>query len=417
MDRPSQSVRLSPDPIHRTVVVFLWAGLLLGAYRGMVALGVLSPAAWVSWSHVHFVTVGGFVLLLFGMLPRYLAWKLDGPSPSPFVAWITTVVVVAAFLAVWVGRVTGSVVTYDVGLIGLWTATAGLLGWLVHAVRQSDPEVRDGSVWLVLVATTSFLWGLTIAWGLYGQTLPAPGGWLGLREAHIHANAWGFVGLSVVAVSFDGYPKLVGMADHLSGRRTATGLLALGIGPLIAGPWLGLAGTVTALGLLLYAAGFAVYLNGLVGAYRAGNRSGLGLWVLLAHGWIAAPVAFAPIVIYGGLRVSPVLLEQAALHFFFLGWLLPVALVGLLAGARQSPAWATRRRSRSDIGRAVSRRFALVWHSGVLLLGLGLLATGIIARFGIAIGTVVVVAGWGLLLLRMDTMNGRSTPSTDDLSE
>lgn len=417
MDRSSQSVRTSPDPIHRTVVVFLWAGLLLGAYRGMIALGVLPPATWVSWSHVHYVTIGGFVLLLFGMLPRYLAWKLDQPSPSPIFGWVTAFVVLAAFLTVWAGRVTGSVIAYDVGLIGLWTATAGLLGWLVHAVRRSDPTARDGSVGLVLVATTSFLWGLTIAWGLYGQTLPAPGGWLGLREAHIHANAWGFVGLSVVAVLFDAYPRLAGATDHLLGRRSATALLALGIGPLIAGPWLGLARTVTALGLLLYAAGFGLYLRGLVVAYRAGSRTGPGLWILLAHGWVAVPIVFAPVVIYGGLGVSPAVLEQAALHFFFLGWLLPVALVGLLAGARQSTAWATPRRHRSEIRRAVSRRFALVWHAGVFLLGMGLLSTGITARLGIAMGTVVVVAGWGLLLLRIGTVDGHSSPLMDDVPE
>lgn len=36
----------------------------------------------MTWSHIHFVTIGGFTQLLSGMLPQLTASKLDRSLPS-----------------------------------------------------------------------------------------------------------------------------------------------------------------------------------------------------------------------------------------------------------------------------------------------------------------------------------------------
>jgi len=45
--------------------------------------------------------------------------------------------------------------------------------------------------------------GITYAYGLFAHVWQVPGGWLGLREAHVHANAWGFLGLAAIGTLYD----------------------------------------------------------------------------------------------------------------------------------------------------------------------------------------------------------------------
>jgi len=52
--------------------------------------------------------------------------------------------------------------------------------------------------------------GITYAYGLFAHVWQVPGGWLGLREAHVHANAWGFLGLAAIGTLYDLFPRLLG---------------------------------------------------------------------------------------------------------------------------------------------------------------------------------------------------------------
>jgi len=56
-------------PFHLAGALFLLAGLVLAVYHGLEQFNLVPRLGWVSWSHIHFVTVGGFTQLLFGMLP------------------------------------------------------------------------------------------------------------------------------------------------------------------------------------------------------------------------------------------------------------------------------------------------------------------------------------------------------------
>lgn len=49
------------------------------------------------------------------------------------------------------------------------------------------------------------------------------------------------------------------------------------------------------------------------------------------------PAGFAPFVLFGVEWVDPAYIEDGALHFFFVGWALPIALAGLLLYFRNLP--------------------------------------------------------------------------------
>ncbi len=158
-----------------------------------------------------------------------------------------------------------------------------------------------------------------------------PGGWDGLREAHIHANGWGFFGLAAIGTLYDLFSRMVD-ADLHSERleKYSVWFLVIAIFPLITGPWLGLRQTVTAGGLGLFVVGFVLYAYNLVQTYRAGTTSGLALWILVVQFWILGPALGSPFVFFGVEWVGPPYIEMGVLHFFFIGWVLSIVFTGLL---------------------------------------------------------------------------------------
>ncbi|WP_254612601.1 hypothetical protein [Haloterrigena gelatinilytica] len=252
--------------------------------------------------------------------------------------------------------------------------------------RSEDGRALDPTVGFYLLSPFVYLIGLAFAFGLYSHGWDVPGGWYGLREAHVHANAWGFLGLAAIGTLYDLFPRLVDAelySDRL--KRYSLPLFALGIVPLVVGPVLGMGKTVTATGLVLYAAGYALYVYTLARTYRAGTPNGTALSVLVAQVWILGPASFAPFILFGvPLSVPEPWIETGALHFFFLGWALPIALAGSLLVAR-SLKW-TPDAGRSDAGdggggrglvpasalpSVVGPRSVLAWNLAVLAIGIG----------------------------------------------
>jgi len=138
--------------------------------------------------------------------------------------------------------------------------------------------------------------------------------------------------LAAIGTLYDLFPRLLGTnlySERL--RNYSAWFFVAGIFPLITGPWIGMGRTVTATGLVLFATGFALYLYTLVQTYRStDSQSGIALSVLVAQFWMLGPAGFAPFVLFGVEWVDPAYIEDGALHFFFVGWALPIALAGLL---------------------------------------------------------------------------------------
>lgn len=377
MTQPPALVR---TPFHTAAFLFAALGLVLAVHLGLQATGLLQRAAWVKWSHIHFVTVGVFTQLLIGMLPQVSARRLGVARPSPTFTWTTFTVLNGGFVLAWVGRAFGPMWAYDVGLAAVWLTVSGVAALLVIQVVRAGR--CDVTAVMYVASPVVFLIGLTFAFALYTETFAfdVPGGWWGLREAHVHANAWGFLGLAAIATISDLLPRLVGRPIHSERLRNVSfALLLAGILPLSLGPVLGLGRSVTGTGLALFGAGYAGYVINLVRTYRVGNRSPLALWLLVAQAWVLGPAGFAPFILFGvPLGIPEPWIETGALHFFFMGWALPVALVGLAVFLRNLPTDTTATDTNaSDLlprgivpDGIVSHWMIWAWNAGVLAVAL-----------------------------------------------
>ncbi|WP_265108602.1 hypothetical protein [Halosolutus halophilus] len=377
-----QPVRFTP--FYLAGALFLLAGLVLAVYHGLEQFDLVPRLGWVSWSHIHFVTIGGFTQLLFGTLPLLTARKLDRRLPSKWYDWLSFVGLNGGFLLLWYGRGWNHTWAFDGGLVAIWLLVAGLLVVMLRMIMQSG-RAWNATIGLYLASVFVFLWGITYAYGLFAHVWQVPGGWLGLREAHVHANAWGFLGLAAIGTLYDLFPRVLG-TDLYSEKlqNYSAWFFVVGIFPLITGPWIGMGRTVTATGLVLFATGFALYLYNLVQTYRSvDSRSGIALSVLAAQFWMLGPAGFAPFVLFGVEWVDPAYIEDGALHFFFVGWALPIALGGLLLYFRNLPVL---RKERSGLGDRVDSADAVpdvdvpsvistwmvwLWNGAILLVGVG----------------------------------------------
>lgn len=405
------SNHLRLDPLF--VAGFLWlvAGALLGVYNGLAWIGLASKPGWLSWSHTHYVTIGAVTQLVLAMLPQLAARKLGQPAPPRWYARLNFVLLNGGFLVLWYGRGWGQPLWFDLGLYTVFALVLGLFVFLLRLALRSD-RGWDASVGLWLASPFVFMWGITYAYGLFAHVWSVPGGWLGLREAHVHANAWGFLAFAAVGTIYLLFPRLL-RTDLYSERLrdVSVWLFLAGIFPLITGPWLGMGRSITATGLVLYATGFALYLYNLVRTYRgvdAENRSGAALTLLVSQFWLLGPAGFAPFVLFGIEWVKPAYIEQGALHFFFVGWALPIVLVGVLLYARTLPCprMLDAHDDPPDAGAAdglfpafdrprIPRWAVAAWNLAVLLWGVGFFyQEAAWAAVPFAVGASVVTALW-----------------------
>ncbi|WP_265109876.1 hypothetical protein [Halosolutus halophilus] len=377
--RSNDGPLLSATPFHAAGVVFLAAGFVLALFQGLQQFDLVPQVAWITWTHIHFVTIGAFTQLLFGTLPQLTARKLDRPAPASWATRARFIGLNGGLLLAWYGRAFGEPLWFDVGLGTIWLLTLWLFAVvLVMTLRSDGGRARDPTVGFYLLSPFVYLVGLGLAFGLYSHGWDVPGGWYGLREAHVHANAWGFLGLAAIGTLYDHFPRLVD-ADLYSDRlrRYSFPLFALGIFPLVVGPVLGMGRTVTGTGLALYAAGYVLYVYTLARTYLAGTSNGTALSVLAAQGWILGPAAFAPFILFGiPLGIPEPWIETGALHFFFLGWGLPIALAGalLFVSPRERPgadASVAGLVPATGVPSVVGPWIVLAWNVAVLAVGIG----------------------------------------------
>jgi cytochrome c oxidase cbb3-type subunit 1 len=107
------------------------------------------------------------------------------------------------------------------------------------------------------------------------------------------------------------------------------------------------------------------------------------LSVLVAQFWMLGPAGFAPFVLFGVEWVDPAYIEDGALHFFFVGWALPIALAGLLVYFRNLPALREGHLGGDvnvdgdnplpggEIPSAISSWMVWLWNIAILLVGVG----------------------------------------------
>lgn len=416
------------DPLYAGGYLFLWAGAALSIYLGLDWLDLAPRVHWISWSHIHFLTIGAFVQFAVGYLPRTTAAQLDRPAPPRWYAWVNAGVLDGSLVLLWYGWSSGHVAAFDVGTTLVLLLAVVLLVQLFAMVVRSDGRNRDVSVGFSLLAVFVFLWGITYAYGLFGRTWDVPGGWTGLRESHVHANTWGFLALAAVGALYRRFPKLVG-GDLYSHRLKTYSFwfFTAGIFPLITGPWLGIRAVIVA-GLGLYTIGFLLYYYTLIRTYVAGEPSGPALFLLVAQFWILGPGLAAPLLLFEVGWVDPTFLEQGLVHFFFVGWALPVLLTGIVLHVRRPiPGGIARHEraaradgsggERSDLQAPISHWTVWVWNGALVVFVAGFLfQDGAVAPVLFAGGATILLVVWVYLLgsaLRLRFSAVRTVRRTD----
>ncbi|MDS0258182.1 hypothetical protein NDI56_02020 [Haloarcula sp. S1CR25-12] len=325
-------MRSRTNPFVLVAGVYLTAGLVALATSIAVAAGLIDGLPRLRWVTVHLVTIGGLTQAVFGLLPSLLGGDVASTTGSRWTQWLF---LNAGYPLVVLGMVTGSATTALAGAAGVLLALALLLATVLGTTGSGPAaEYYRTAPWFLVA-------GIAAAAGLllhrYG-----PGGYVGLLEAHVHANVWGLLGLVVAGALLTLLPPMLGASLRYPRLVPVTFWgLTLGALGLVAGPPLALA-ALTLAGLAGYLTGTVALLANVVGTARTSGwtqPSRLAL-VVGAYLWLVAPIPVAPFVLLAPTAVPVGAIEAAAITALVLGWMLQLAMAFLpvMVVATQRPA-------------------------------------------------------------------------------
>ncbi len=304
--------------------------LLMAAFYLIVAIVAVLDATLTSfnlipwlvglpWLRVHFVTLGVLTETAFGVLPAFVARQRGAAAPAT--RWDIWLALNAGLVVLLAGiPSTNATLIVAGGTLIFVAVTLLILQLRGMGVRTAE---GSGSLKFYLAGLAYLLVGIVIGTGLWvGWSQPLR---IGVpREAHIHANVWGFASLVFAGLLLDLLPALTGKA--LAGRRTVGAIFwAMTLGALgsVLGPWLGgnLAATVPGLAFHLGATVALMIL--LVRALRGtGLYTRAGAWHLsLAYVWLFLPVLMSPLLILKVASVPTVDIESTAPQTLVYGWM------------------------------------------------------------------------------------------------
>jgi cytochrome c oxidase cbb3-type subunit 1 len=273
--------------------------------------------------------------------------------------------------------------------------------WVLTNVLSSGLESEPGAIARRFYATG--LGFLIVGIALALQMLrgwPAPGGFPGLLEAHIHANVWGFLGLVSGGACLSLTRRSTGARlPHQALANRCFWFLTAGSGALVVGAWLGLL-PLTMLGMLLYVIGTVMMLLTLIAFDRHLHWSSPVLGhVTAAYVWILVPAVVAPVVVMTTGQLPAGGVETAALGAILTGWVLQLGLAAFsgvpLAG-----------RAQGEVGSWLG---VALFNLGVLILWISARASN--ATAPIAVGYALILAVWiARLRAGILTMRHRGAP-------
>jgi hypothetical protein len=153
-------------------------------------------------------------------------------------------------------------------------------------------------------------------------------------EAHIHANAFGFLALTLTGLIVDLYPDFAGRPLAWPGStRAIFRLMALGALALVLGPWLAVM-PLMLLGVVLHLSATIWLLLNVVRPLLGDSRAltpGL-LHLITSYVWFLAPILAAPLLVLNVATTSLAVAEQSVPQALIYGWALQIgyALVPFL---------------------------------------------------------------------------------------
>ncbi|MBK8050688.1 MAG: hypothetical protein IPK16_28425 [Anaerolineales bacterium] len=207
-----------PNPFLLMAVFYLFVALIAAVDAAFTSFTLLPWFAGVPWLRVHFITLGVLTEAVFGVLPAFAAGRRGTDTPSTrWDIWLTLNSGIVLLLA--------GIPSVNSGLIILGgTLVFAAVILLIMQLRNlgGTESQSTGSFKFYIAGLTYQLVGILIGTGLWvGWSGPLQ---IGVpKEAHIHANSWGFASLFFAGLLIDLLPALTGAP--LAGRRSVTPLL------------------------------------------------------------------------------------------------------------------------------------------------------------------------------------------------
>lgn len=318
------------NPFLLMAAFYLAVAVVMALDAALTSLNLIPWFVGLPWLRVHFIALGVLVQTACGVAPALVAGRRGVETPAT--RWEIWLLLNAGLVLLLAGApsVNGALIVAGGTLL-----FAAVLLLIVHLRAIAGPAAGSGSLKFYLAGLAFLLVGVLIGAGLWvGWSAPlriaAP------KEAHIHANVWGFAGLFFAGLLVDLLPALTGRP--LAGRRSVDaifGVLALGALLLLLAPWLGIGRPLLAPGmaaLLLGVAALIVALARQLG--RAGLFAQPGAWhLLLAYGWILIPAAATPLLLLGPLSLPMAEVETTAPQTLIYGWIAQLLYAVLPYGA------------------------------------------------------------------------------------
>jgi cytochrome c oxidase cbb3-type subunit I len=377
-------MRVLRNPFYLMAGVYLVLAVLALAALALVTVGVLAPIPGLVWMRIHLLTIGVVVQVVLGALPSLAAARLQSQPPGRAMNGALWLLVNSSLALLLYSMPQGLSVLAAAAAVGIFLAIVLMLASL-HRRGACPPVGARAGLLLFVVGPLFFLVGIFMAVSMLLHW-PAPGGFFGQLEAHVHANVWGFLALVVAGVLLERLPAAVGRPLRWPSLVPATSwLLVLGTAGLVFGPWLAVL-PMTILGIAVYVTGTGLLLANLVATAIAGHRWTANIaHLLVAYIWMLVPAAIAPIIlaITGKLPTGQV--EAAAVSGLIAGWVLQVALAGLPLRLRE-----LRQRATGWDGSWIS----------LVLLNVGVLLVWVAAFISTpSVTTYMMAAGYGLVVV------------------
>ena len=308
------------NPFLLMAVFYLFVAILAAADAALTNFTLLPWFTGLPWLRVHFITLGVMTETAFGVLPILQAARRGVPAPAT--RWDIWLLLNAGLVVLLAG-----IPAVSSGLIiagGTLIFVAALL-LVVQLVTMGSGAGNDsGSGKFYAMSLLYLLVGVLIGTGLWvGWSAPLH---IGVpKEAHIHANSWGFASLVFAGLIIDLAADLT--HSPLAGRRTIDAIfwaMTLGALGLVAGPWLGGNLLATVPGLVLHIAATVAVLVLLARMVRRqGGFARAGAWHLtLSYVWILLPVLVAPFILLGVAGIPGADVEATAPQALIYGWVL-----------------------------------------------------------------------------------------------
>ena len=303
-----------PVPYLLTTLLYTFVAVLAAADASLVSFNLVNMFPALRWVRVHFITLGIFSQVIFGLLPLLIASLSKKERPSMrWDIWLTLNVGLVALVSGFSG--VNQTMIFTGGAMIFIAAT--LLFVQLWNVRGGDaPE----SLKFYISGIFYLLVGIIIGTGLWlnwSDTLyiKIP------LEVHIHANSWGFMSLIFAGLLVDFIPMITG--KPLSSTKNISRIywgMTIGAFGLVLGPWLGGSLPPTVIGLVTHITSTVWLVLLTIRAFKEGNKlNSAGAWHLVSsYIWIIAPITMAPFIILKIFESGPI--EATAPQALIYGW-------------------------------------------------------------------------------------------------